>query len=285
MTSSSHYASRYPHPALRPWVDRIGVQHHPGFDPAAAPTRIVPTGTADLVFHYGDDFEAVLDDRVTPEPRAYVTAQRQTPISARATGSTGVVVVSLQPWGAPAILGLPATALPERTTALDAFLPAQPLRDLLDALAEMPDCETRLRRVEIFLLDRMVPSLDGVARAAAEEIAADPGGVRVSGLAAQFGMSRRHFDRRFAAAIGLAPKPFARVQRFQQALGRLKAGAGLAEVACGAGYHDQSHMHREFVALAGRTPAVLRAGLGATPLQQHYNRDGVSRFYNTVYLA
>ncbi|MEQ1784857.1 MAG: helix-turn-helix domain-containing protein, partial [Hyphomonadaceae bacterium] len=74
------------------------------------------------------------------------------------------------------------------------------------------------------------------------------------------GLSHRAFIAHFRRHVGLAPKTWLQVRRFQRALHamRLDPAAPLADVAAAAGYSDQSHFGREFMALAGATPAGYR---------------------------
>jgi AraC-like DNA-binding protein len=52
----------------------------------------------------------------------------------------------------------------------------------------------------------------------------------------------------------MAPKPLARLLRFERAVARLRAGAGLVDAALDSGYYDQAHFNRDFKHFAGRTP-------------------------------
>jgi AraC-like DNA-binding protein len=62
------------------------------------------------------------------------------------------------------------------------------------------------------------------------------------------------------AEVGMTPKLFVRVQRFQRALTRIgRLGQGQLALACG--YFDQSHLIRDFADFAGITPAEY-AGRG-----------------------
>jgi len=78
--------------------------------------------------------------------------------------------------------------------------------------------------------------------------------VRVEGLAAAVGWSRKRLWSRFRSQIGLTPKHAARLVRFDEAAHRLAAGERAALVAAEVGYADQSHLHRDVVAFAGVTP-------------------------------
>jgi transcriptional regulator GlxA family with amidase domain len=97
------------------------------------------------------------------------------------------------------------------------------------------------------------------------------GRVAVQELAEDTGWSRRHLLTRFRAQVGLAPKPAARVLRFQRASRLLVPTAvhdghpappipSITDVAAACGYADHAHLVREFHALAGCTPSEYLAG-------------------------
>jgi AraC-like DNA-binding protein len=85
-------------------------------------------------------------------------------------------------------------------------------------------------------------------------------GATVAATADRLGWTPRRLGREFAARIGLAPKRFARVRRFQR-LVRAAAAApnpDWARLAAEHGYHDQAHLIHDFRSLAGTTPGGYR---------------------------
>ena len=67
----------------------------------------------------------------------------------------------------------------------------------------------------------------------------------------------RFHDRAFEARVGLTPKRFARLLRFQRVIAHAARGrADWARVAADCGYYDQSHLVHEFRALSGLTPSA-----------------------------
>jgi AraC-like DNA-binding protein len=73
------------------------------------------------------------------------------------------------------------------------------------------------------------------------------------------GMSTKQLIAVFRAEVGLSPKAYARVRRFQMALTLLSTGAvGGARVAADVGYFDQPHFVREFRSFTGMTPTQYR---------------------------
>jgi AraC-like DNA-binding protein len=80
----------------------------------------------------------------------------------------------------------------------------------------------------------------------------------VTDVAAEFGLSERHFRRRFVSAVGYGPATLVGVLRMRRTLRMFDTPARPADVAAAAGYADQPHMTRELRRLAGVTPGELR---------------------------
>jgi AraC-like DNA-binding protein len=114
------------------------------------------------------------------------------------------------------------------------------------------------------LLEKVIGLIDIDERMAiaVRRIEARGGLIRIDGLARQSALSRRAFQMRFRAAVGLAPKEFARLTRLQATLRALDhAEAKVADVANESGFADQAHATRELRRVTGLTPARLRAAL------------------------
>jgi AraC-like DNA-binding protein len=93
-----------------------------------------------------------------------------------------------------------------------------------------------------------------------DALALGDGTVSVATAAASLRRSPRQFERMFLDAIGLSPRAFSSVCRFQRAAAALSEWPAmpLAQVAAECGYADQSHMTRAFRQWAGRPPARFR---------------------------
>ena len=75
-------------------------------------------------------------------------------------------------------------------------------------------------------------------------------------MAGRAGLGLRQFERRFVQQVGVSPKLFARVARFEAALDRMaRSPQGLwTEVAHRFGYYDQMHLVHDFSRFTGETP-------------------------------
>jgi AraC-like DNA-binding protein len=100
--------------------------------------------------------------------------------------------------------------------------------------------------VDVLLKRRTVPRQWRAVSAAIQIIESRKGNVRIGALAKHIGISERTLQRSFEDAVGILPKTFARLTRFQ---------THLADPEADAGYVDASHLTRDFHDFAGVTPA------------------------------
>ena len=153
-----------------------------------------------------------------------------------------------------ALLGVPPVELFNRTVALADVLPAA--RELTERVALEPDWRRRAALVAEVLGAAEARAAPEV-RHAHDRLVATGGAVRVERLAQETGWSRRHLTARFREEVGMTPKAFGRLVRFERATALLRGGAGLAEAAYACGYSDQPHMNRDFRALYGAPPTAF----------------------------
>ena len=145
------------------------------------------------------------------------------------------------------LLGPDAGRLVEKVASARA--PREVIMDVVRVLAARMSNDPPLAKPEI--------------RWAWRHIAQTEGRMSIRALADEIGWSERHFTACFRNDIGLAPKAAARLARFSAAHRRVtQSGDALASIATDTGYSDQSHMSREFRALAGAAPAAIRRTAG-----------------------
>jgi AraC-like DNA-binding protein len=78
----------------------------------------------------------------------------------------------------------------------------------------------------------------------------------VASVAQDLGLSARHLRRIFHEVVGLSPKAFFKLQRFERALQAATDGGDItwSDIAMDAGYYDQAHMIADFRSIVGATP-------------------------------
>ncbi|WP_405190706.1 helix-turn-helix domain-containing protein [Streptomyces anulatus] len=223
-----------------------------GLDMQALPQPVVV-----VVIGLGDDPLTVESATAHRPLRSFVAALSPGPARIRGENVT-CVEVCLPPLAAHAVLGVSPRELDGSVNGLE-DLWGRHARLLREQLTDATTWQERLALTDTFLAKRAAgtPSVSPEVAAAWDTIVARRGRVRVAGLAASFGWSRKRLWSRFTDQIGLTPKRAAMLVRFDHAARALCAGESADAVALACGYADQSHLHRDVTALAGCTPRAL----------------------------
>lgn len=88
------------------------------------------------------------------------------------------------------------------------------------------------------------------------DINSTKGGIHITQLAEKLNYSERHLSRIFQDTMGMSPKTFSRIVRFQNVLEIILTSSPhhLSDYFIDLGYSDQAHFQREFKHYAGMTP-------------------------------
>lgn len=169
------------------------------------------------------------------QPALFIAGLNDAPVTFAFSGDARFVAARLWPWTWPWVSDLPLAAIRNRWATLDS-----------PAFATVEEAETLLR-----------------ARLAGCDLAATGraivGAASVAGMQAATGMSPRALQRWFAAHVGLPPRRYLGLLRFQNAFADVAAEGSLADHAAGHGFADQAHMARAFRDLAGLPASQARA--------------------------
>ncbi len=228
---------------------------------SAEPTLIVPDGSPELVVELGE-VGLRLDEqgRVLSAARAVVAGQLTRAIELATPGGFHAFGIRLQPWGASALLGDTLPELTDETPAMDDVLGAAG-RQLAGCITDASGFSQRVQHAQAWLRRHARYRAAAWLPWAGARLRA--GGLPVAALAQQLQLSPRQLERVFLRSVGLAPKAFARQQRFAQAAQALDGARSLADLAQACGYADQAHMARDFRAFAGLAPSRLAQRLTA----------------------
>lgn len=249
---------------LRRFVERLWVVRAA---PGHAVELVLPSGRMQLLVNLAGGGLGDFDLSGAPLSRTGALALQGPTIAPRmldARRQAAICGVSFRPGGAAFLAGA-APELTDRVVDLDHFWPGCAGR-LFDRLCGEADPHRLLDRLERALAWR----LGGVAPDAAfARAAAMLGhGHRVADVQAALDLSPHRLRRLFREQTGVAPKQFARIERFRRLVRRLPGRASWAELALELGYVDQAHMIREFRAFSGTSPARYRAV--APDMPTHY---------------
>jgi AraC-like DNA-binding protein len=223
---------------------------------------VLPSGTIQLVFRLAQPlrvFDSPQDAHGRYVAHALIGGARAQAHVRDISQPIYSVGAQLMPGAGPVLLGVPAHLLSGQHTPLVDVWGAE-AEHAREQLLALDDAGQQLDLFEALLLRRLLRAkpLDHAVAQAAAQLAR---GQRVAEVAAECGLSHKHFIQRFERSVGLPPKLYARVARLASVLPRIQDDATLALAAVAAGYSDQAHFTREFRALSGITPGgYLRLG-------------------------
>ncbi|MCM3872212.1 MAG: helix-turn-helix domain-containing protein [Pyrinomonadaceae bacterium] len=257
--SMMQYTEHRPSPLLAQHLECFWFLSDTNSSPATgASERVLPDGCVEWIFHLGSPFQrSTITGEWVRQPRSFVVGELTRFLLLQPTGDVAVMGVRFRPGGAYRFLPFPLSDFTDSTVRTgDIWGHAGTY--LEEAVLEAHNDMQRQQLVEEFLLRQLAtttsrPRFD----AAVKEIIRARGQTRVHAVANGVGWSSRQLERDFGASLGLSPKAFSRVMRFQNLLRLVGEGAlrEWANLAIEGGYADQPHMVREFREFAGHTPA------------------------------
>jgi AraC-like DNA-binding protein len=246
-----------PHPALRPYITL-----YCGYDERVLAGRRMQVPHPDVVLIIGlGPRMRVVDPRrpadATIERLAFAAGVHDAYVFTESMAPTRGLQVNLTPIGAHLLFGVPMDALANRVVELDDLFGADALR-LIDRLCEARTWSQRFDILDEAILGRVLSARapNPLVVRAAHVLRASRGAASIARLARDLECSQRHLIATFRDHVGVTPKTYARIVRFDHAVKRLRQADGLrwAEIADASGYYDQAHLIRDFHEFAGQTP-------------------------------
>jgi AraC-like DNA-binding protein len=267
-----YYHTRVPRPPLDAfvasiWLFRDGPRPH-------ALERILPRGAAQLIVNLKEDRTRLYD--CEPPHRCVATAGTilagvQSRYQIIDTSEQEYVAgVAFRPGGTAAFIRVPAYVTRDADTPLESIWRRQRIADLREQLLESDDPDSKLDVIENTLREILQPTAVHPAIAfALTAFDRVPLTANIGAVTDAIGMSAKRFIERFKTQVGISPKRYCRIRRFQQALARAHRGHSVEwpQVALECGYYDQAHFIHEFRSFSGLTPTGYQAS--RTAFQNH----------------
>jgi AraC-like DNA-binding protein len=229
-----------------------------GFRPSHRRERVLPTGTLELIFDLSPHAGA----------GAMVSGARSTSFLIETHRATSVMGVELAPGGAFPFLNVPVGEFRDALVPLDAVWGPHAV-DLRERLMEAPTAPRKIGILEAALLDRAAHPIEPhpAVSIALRGFLDGPQGSSIGAMARRVGLSPGRFIQVFRDHVGLAPKLFCRLRRFQRILAATEGRRRVnwAAIALYCGYADQSHLIRDFRDFSGLSPTAYLTTRGENP--------------------
>jgi AraC-like DNA-binding protein len=182
-----------------------------------------------------------------------------------ATSLVTTISVQFKPGGAAPFLPMPASEVTNRAVELSTLWGDAAI-DLREQLLAAPTPETKVHLLEHFLTRQAAWEQQPHPAVTFALASFQAGSARrsIAEVTAQLCLSPKRFFHLFKEAVGLTPKAYCRVLRFQEVLGLIerRQQASWADLAHTSGYFDQAHFIHDFQAFAGLSPSAYLAERG-----------------------
>lgn len=225
------------------------------------PNRILPDGCIDIIFNFGEPLQRVTDTKTyTNRLPWYIAGAMTRPVEVQSSGRADMIGIRFNPGYAKSFLLRPARELTDLSPALQ-DLWGNSGTELGTRLAETKTRKARLNILdqELLLRFQQAEKPGGHIKLAVSILLRTGGRTKIASIASRCGISVRHLGRQFEEAVGLSPKLFARIVRFQKVLAMAKKAPHpdwLTSV-FEAGYYDQSHLIKDFHEFSRSSPNYL----------------------------
>lgn len=223
--------------------------------------RILPSGTIEVVINLWEDeiriYRPSVSDRCERLSGAVVSGPYNGCFLIDPSQHASIVGIHFKPGGAYPFLSERLNVLADAHVDLEALW-GRTANELRERLCAATSANQRFSLLERALVSRLRHSRQhhGAVTIAIETFERTLGRATVREVACRVGLSQRQFIQVFATEVGLTPKLFCRVLRFQHARELIQnlPSPNWTHVAVDCGYFDQSHLIRDFKAFSGLRP-------------------------------
>lgn len=225
---------------------------------------VLPSGFVQVAFNLGDSqWKLKTGDSFHASPSLELLGQLKSPASFKITGHNVALGINFYPHTAHYFIKDSSTYFTEQVVDLEAIFGSE-VYLIQEQLLETSSLEKRIAILEKYLLEEIASLSDGGTKLdildfIISNVHSHPSMGTVQGIARKTGYSERYIERLFREFVGLSPKEYLNITRFQNSLKYLNnQNASYASVSYACGYADQSHFIREFKKYAGVTPSGYR---------------------------
>jgi AraC-like DNA-binding protein len=223
--------------------------------------RLLPNGEAAIIFNLCDDPIRIYDAQDLTRFATYGTAvlsgARANCFAIDTNQQERVIGIQFRPGGAFPFLRMPVSEAENSSVALDDVWPGR-AGAIRDQIFEASAAESMFATLERLLLAQLTRPLElhPAIEFALDRFRRTAHTCKVAEVADRIGLSYRRFIELFHRQVGLTPKVFCRVRRFQHALRSIHRSGHVdwVETALDCGYYDQAHFIHDFETFSGLTP-------------------------------
>lgn len=220
--------------------------------------RIYTYGCIVLVFHYSNP--SLFHKRNEPpyiEPRTVLCGQQTNYYDLSLAGKTGMIFIIFQPFGTAMFFKMPMNEIENQNVAFECIVNKE-ASEIEDKMLDAESNLERIKLIEEFLLKKLIQNNKDYKQIISTFGAINhyKGQISIKTLAEISCLSVKQFERRFSELVGLNPKQYLRIVRFQNVLQmkKCKYFNNYTSLAFDCGFYDQSHFIHDFKTITDLPP-------------------------------
>lgn len=235
-----------------------------GFDPIHNMDRFLPDGNTEIIIELTENIQRIYDNQSLTELQtcrhAWVSGVRTQPITIPSGRGTRKLIVAFKKGKALPFNKIPMNELADRVVDAD-IIYGHKIHDLREQLLASASIHQMFLLIEKFLLQQAGDALSADTQSKCVEFAVtnimnQPNIMGFQQLNNQIGYSQKHFIDLFKRQVGIPPKQYLKIMRFQKMVLEIENGAPVrwSDLAAEGGFYDQAHFINDFKSFSGFTP-------------------------------
>lgn len=280
------YIEKRPSEALQKYIKCIWTMEYEGLLPPSENERILPDGYTEIIINFSDKFKIAISGKNQQLlSNNFVSGPFSKYLHLSATGKVGLLGIRFWPGMMHTFFNLSMKELTNNYFDLN-LIQKELSKELEFQVLSSKDFTERFTKVNGILFKYMVKNLtppQQVVEAAIKAISESHGLIAIEDLCRHIGISTRQLQRLFDEKVGLTPKTFNRIIRFQSIFKELELNptSNWLALALQCGYYDQAHFIKEFKEFSGMNPTSYFTG--SNELTKYFTtKIRMSDLYNTL---
>lgn len=238
--------------------------YYDGLSTAHNLDRFLPDGNTEILIDLTEHPQFIYDNETLKEVQAcryaWVSGVRTRPITIPSGHGSRMMIVAFKKGGGFPFYSFPMSTLADTVAEADLVF-GKGIHDLREQLLAAKSVQRMFQLVESFLLCQAADAIhDSISarcvRHALLTIIHRPTARCLYKLSEQIGYSQKHFIDLFKAQVGVSPKQYLKIMRFQKAIRAIERDElpRWSQIALECGYYDQAHFIHDFKLFSGFTP-------------------------------
>ena len=238
--------------------------YYEGLSPAHKKERFFPDGNTEIIFDLTENTQYIYDNESLREiqacQHAWVSGVRTRSITIPSGNGSRMLVVAFKRGKAHPFYSLPMSEITDQVLGADLIF-GRKILDLREQLLAATSIQQMFYLVEKFLLGLahktiLTESNLNCIEYALQQIVHQPDIFSFRHLLDRIGYSQKHFIDLFKKQVGVVPKQYLKIMRFQKAILEIENNDSLrwSNIARESGFYDQAHFINEFKSFSGFTP-------------------------------